>query len=232
MTLLDSLYYGKLAITPLNFFLTNMSSVSSFYGSSPWHYYISQGLPILCTTALPFVIHGIWTSVQSKKAVALQTMAQLVLWTIGIYSLAGHKEWRFIHPILPLLHIFAAKSLDDLTTVRPLSKQRENDRRTKKRGKDPSLVSKLLTRIDIPISLKYLVWLTATIPLSLYAVLFYGSAPISAMTYLRSLPRSTLRNSTIGVLMPCHSLPGQAYLHRPELAGGRLWALGCEPPLQ
>ena len=61
----DSLYYGKPTLTPLNFLLTNLSSISLFYGSNPWHFYVTQALPILCTTALPFVLHGV-SSVQSQ----------------------------------------------------------------------------------------------------------------------------------------------------------------------
>ena len=194
-----------------------MSSVSLFYGLGSWHYYFSQGLPILCTTALPFVLHGMWTAISSKQLVALQTMTEGVFWTIGVYSLAGHKEWRFIHPLLPLLHVLAAKSLDDLS-ISPSTRKNEP-------GKRKPL-------LDIAIPRRYLAWLMLTCPLSLYVVLFYCSAPISAMSFLRSLPRQTLHSITIGVLMPCHSIPGQAYLHRKELADGRLWALGCEPPLQ
>ncbi|KAK2466735.1 hypothetical protein APHAL10511_000993 [Amanita phalloides] len=210
LTLFDSVYYGKVTCTPLNFVITNLSSVSLFYGLSSWHYYLSQGLPVLCTTSLPFVLHGMWTSVKSKKAIALRTMTEAVFWTIGIYSLAGHKEWRFIHPLLPLLHVLATKSLDDLTTSSASAKRQRK--------------TKLIPQ-------RYLVWLMLTCPLSLYVVLFYCSAPISAISFLRSLPLHTLKNTTVGVLMPCHSIPGQAYLHREELAYGRLWALGCEPPL-
>ena len=189
--------------------------MSLFYGLSSWHYYFSQGLPILCTTALPFALHGMWIAVSSKQLVALKTMTEVVFWTIGIYSFAGHKEWRFIHPLLPLLHVLATKSLDDLS-MSPS---------TKKKGKKKSL-------LNIAIPRRYLVWLMLTCPLSIYVVLFYCSAPISAMSFFRSLPRQTLSSITVGVLMPCHSIPGQAYLHREELAHGRMWALGCEPPLQ
>ncbi|KAF8629999.1 hypothetical protein AX15_003170 [Amanita polypyramis BW_CC] len=216
---LDSLYYGKLTCTPLNFILTNMSSVSLFYGSSSWYYYISQGLPIQATTAIPFILHGMWTATQSKKSTPLQAMTEVICWTVGIYSLSGHKEWRFIHPLSPLLHVLSAKSLDDLTST--------------SRGKLSRKVrlSRILGWFNVTLPTRYVVWLMLTSPLSLYVVLFYCSAPISAMSFLRSLPRQSLHNITIGVLMPCHSIPGQSYLHREELAHGRMWALGCEPPL-
>ncbi|PFH54143.1 glycosyltransferase family 22 protein [Amanita thiersii Skay4041] len=219
ITILDSLYYQKLTITPLNFFLTNMSSVSLFYGSSPWHFYVTQALPILCTTAFPFTLHGIWTSMHSQRAIALHSITETIFWTVGIYSLAGHKEWRFLHPLLPLFHLLAARSLGDLSTP-STSKPRKEKRK-----------QKVETWLNIPIKKHYLVFLSLTTPLSLYVILFYCSGPISAMSYFRSLSRDEITNVTVGSLMPCHSIPGQAYLHRKELANSRMWALGCEPPL-
>jgi len=42
LLLVDSLYYGKLTFTPLNFLRVNLSSVSLFYGANPWHYYVTD----------------------------------------------------------------------------------------------------------------------------------------------------------------------------------------------
>ncbi|KAJ6630591.1 glycosyltransferase family 22 protein [Mycena sp. CBHHK59/15] len=198
---LDSLYYGTPTFTPLNFLVINLSDVSLFYGGNPWHYYLSQAIPIMCTTALPFVLRETWYILGGHAPVALRAMLGCVIWTISVYSLAGHKEWRFIHPLLPLLHVFAAKALVDMSTT-------------------PR------------IRWWTLIMLLLTLPISCYIALFYCSAPIQVMAFIQSLPREELRDGGLGFLMPCHSTPGHAYLHRKELADGRLWALGCEPPLQ
>ncbi|KAF8163512.1 glycosyltransferase family 22 protein [Crassisporium funariophilum] len=235
---IDSLYYGTPTFTPLNFLRTNLSSVSLFYGSNPWHYYFTQAIPILCTTALPFTLHGIWhaTAWKPTRNTALRTMLMTILWTVGIYSLGGHKEWRFIHPILPLLHIFAAKSLVDLTPdpSRPSNKKVPRKRIPSTKSQNESQTRTFVHRFfDLPnIPTRYLAVLLLTLPVSLYIVLFYCSAPISVLSYIRSIPRKELGNSTIGFLMPCHSTPGHAYIHREELAHGGMWALGCEPPLE
>jgi GPI mannosyltransferase 3 len=64
------------------------------------------------------------------------------------------------------------------------------------------------------------------------AVRVYSDGPIEAMDYFRRLRSEELRNGSVGFLMPCHSTPWQSYLHRKELEDpGRLWAIGCEPPL-
>lgn len=238
MFIADSLYYGKPTLTPFNFLRTNLSSVSLFYGINPWHYYVSQAIPILLTTALPFTLHGIWTTVTSKspRNTPLKTILITIIWTVGVYSLAGHKEWRFLHPILPLLYIFAAKSIVDSSFP-----QQDIERDPKSAASPPVSRAKIrpqtLTAIHrqfhLPnISKKYLYLVLATVPISLYIILFYCNAPISVLSYIRSIPQKELNKTTIGVLMPCHSLPGDAYVHRETLAHGRMWALGCEPPLE
>ena len=204
-----------------------------------WHYYLTQAIPILCTTALPFTMHGIWSSLISKSPhdTALRTMLKTIVWVIGIYSLAGHKEWRFIHPILPLLHIFAAKSLVDLAynSRRPSKGSRKGTKPQKKpdqsRTTSPrTFIHSTLGLPDIPN--KTLFFLLLSLPVSMYIVLLYCSAPISVLSYIRAIPKEELGHSTVGYLMPCHSTPGHAYLHRKELVDGGMWALGCEPPLQ
>ncbi|TFK54738.1 glycosyltransferase family 22 protein [Heliocybe sulcata] len=210
IVVLDSAYYNKLTFTPLNFLMTNLSSVSSFYGSSPWHYYLSQGLPLLCTTTLPFVLHGAWLVLGPSGTSSSRIMLGLVAWTMTIYSLAGHKEWRFLHPLLPLLQILASKSLVDTyhSSVQPHRASRKS----------------------LPVRIDHLCLLLATLPAIVYVIFFHGEPQINVMHYLRSSPANELRS--VGFLMPCHSTPWQAYLHKPELADpGRMWALGCEPPL-
>ncbi|KAF8831077.1 hypothetical protein HHX47_DHR1000110 [Lentinula edodes] len=209
---LDTIYYAQPTFTPFSFLVTNLSGVSLFYGNNPWHYYLSQALPILCTTSLPFVLDGIWSTICSGNP-ALQTLLGLIVWTIGVYSLAGHKEWRFIHPLLPILHILAAKSLVERSSHKVDIKEKSNTQR-------------------IPIRRAFLGLLLVTLPISTWIVFVHCSGPLSVMSYIRNIPENELRGGVVGFLMPCHSTPGHAYLHRPQLANGGLWALGCEPPLK
>lgn len=209
LILLDSFYYGRITVTPINFLMTNLSSVSLFYGGNPWHYYVTQAVPIMCTTTLPYVVHGLHTLLRVPRSTYghERTLASLVAWTIAVYSLAGHKEWRFIHPVLPILHVFAARSFKDLTTV----KDEKIDDETTRRGKHGFH--------------KYLVLLS--IPAMIYVMCYHGRAQVSVIADLRHRPG--LRS--VGFLMPCHSTPWQSHLHRPDLEG-HIWALGCEPPLR
>lgn len=211
---IDTLYYGRPVLTPANFLITNLSNVSLFYGGNPWHFYVLQALPILCTSALPFVLHGVWTSLNGVHS-ATRTMSMLVLWTISIYSTTGHKEWRFIHPILPLLHVLASKSIVELSQRKSKEEKPKSEANCR-----PSIHS------------TYLYMILGQIPVAAYIVMLYCNGPIAVMSFIRNISSDQLTGGSFGVLMPCHSIPGHAYIHRPELAHGGIWALGCEPPLQ
>lgn len=207
MSITDSLYFGKPTFTPVNFLRVNASSVSLFYGGNPWHYYLTQAIPILLTTKLPLFFHGIFLTLSGRTpSPQLRTYARLIGWTLLVYSVAGHKEWRFIHPLLPLMHLFCVSSLCQAT--------REI------RGKS-KLASILLTPSGFCILL--------SLPAIVYTTFIHGRAQIAVMHHLRGLAHTDL--TSIGFLTPCHSTPWASYLHRKSLDHGHAWSLGCEPPL-
>jgi phosphatidylinositol glycan class B len=120
IAVVDTVYYGTPIFTPLSFLKTNLvSGIAHFYGANASHYYLTQGLPIILGPALPFAILGVRKHFRDRATIkkhnpVTQTrslLLGLVAWTIAIYSFLTHKEWRFIHPVLPILHIFAADYL-------------------------------------------------------------------------------------------------------------------------
>ncbi|KAG7448062.1 glycosyltransferase family 22 protein [Guyanagaster necrorhizus] len=215
---LDYVYYANFTFAPANFLVTNLSGIALFYGGNPWHYYLSQALPMLCITSLPFTVHSLWTQ-GSGSNTATKTMRKTVAWTIGVYSFTGHKEWRFIHSLLPILHVLASQSLVDLSAITVTTKTHVAKPRAS------------ITTHFPPVRKEFLAILLMPIPITGYVVLLYCSGPISVTSYIRSIPTHELQGGSVGILMPCHSLPGQAYIHRKELENGGMWALGCEPPL-
>lgn len=54
---------------------------------------------------------------------------------------------------------------------------------------------------------------------------YHESGSISVVKYLHNLPGI----QSLGFVMPCHSTPGQSYLHRNDI--NDIWAISCEPPL-
>ncbi|KAG2041838.1 glycosyltransferase family 22 protein [Suillus americanus] len=214
---LDSAFYGGPTLSLLNFLRVNASPVSLFYGSSSWHYYLSQALPILSSTSLPFVLHGMYLAVKNDEK-KLKTMLGCIVWTLTVFSFVGHKEWRFLHPLLPMLHIFASRSLVELYHCSAKADVKLSREKRKRKA------------FSLPIRTRDLCLLLLAVPASIYVVFFHCVGQIKVMSYLRSLPPENL--TSVGFLTPCHSTPWQAYLHRPELAApGKMWALGCEPPL-
>ena len=200
------MYNGTPTLTPLIFLRVNASSVSLFYGSAPWHYYLVQALPLLAGPTLPFVLHGAYLAF-TQGTRPLKLLLYTVIWTGLVFSCAGHKEWRFLHPMVPAMHILAAGSLVSLYD------------RASPRSSTPTL-SLRVKRTHA--------WVLAVVSLApaLYAALWHSSAQISALSHLRSLSDTELRS--VGFLMPCHSTPAQSHLHRRI----PIWRLSCEPPLQ
>ena len=238
MLVADTMYYGTLTLTAYNFVKTNLSSgVSLFYGGNPWHFYITQALPILCTTSLPFVLYGAYLgwntwSKDKRSGRPLAMVGLTILWVGGIYSLAGHKEWRFIHPLLPLLNVFGAKGIVDYVPSSVTASKKVKSKKGQETNNGNPTFGRLQSFLDIThIYLPSLILVLLALPASFFVVLVYCSAPLRVMSFIRHIPSAELGPSTVGFLMPCHSTPGHAYINRPQLKNEGVWSLGCEPPL-
>ncbi|PIO36555.1 hypothetical protein AB205_0018360, partial [Aquarana catesbeiana] len=57
-----------------------LQNMGSFYGSHPWHWYISQGFPVIIGTHLPFFLHGV--VVAPRRYIVLLVA---IAWTLLIY---------------------------------------------------------------------------------------------------------------------------------------------------
>jgi phosphatidylinositol glycan class B len=77
--LVDRIFYGDWILVQYNFLEFNvLHGGSAFYGSHPWHWYITQGYPVIMATHLiPFLIGG-W---YAKNKVLLM----IIIWNIFIY---------------------------------------------------------------------------------------------------------------------------------------------------
>jgi len=89
-----------------------MQSLSVFYGRMPWHYYLSQGLPLLTTSFLPLTLYALYYTLRIPSFLNPKfQLAATVVAVISVYSLIPHKEVRFIYPLLPILHALCATTL-------------------------------------------------------------------------------------------------------------------------
>lgn len=82
--------YGHWTIVPFNFLKFNFFSAGGdFYGTHPWHWYFSQGFPVMVFTFLPISALGMWWARD-------RLYAGLICWVLTVYSVLGHKEFRFL----------------------------------------------------------------------------------------------------------------------------------------
>jgi hypothetical protein len=87
--LLDWWMYGSQVIVPLNFLKFNLfSSGGDYYGTHVFHWYFTQGFPSMIWTFLPFTMCGIMKSREWR-------LSGLIAWVLGVYSILGHKEFRY-----------------------------------------------------------------------------------------------------------------------------------------
>ncbi|CAL8351140.1 unnamed protein product [Merluccius merluccius] len=113
-TLIDCLFYGKWTVVQYNFLRFNvLHGMAEFYGSHPWHWYLTQGFAAVIGPHLPFFIYGC-TLASKRYRILLVTL----VWTIVVYSFLSHKEFRFIYPVLPFCMVFCGLSLAHLKSWR------------------------------------------------------------------------------------------------------------------
>ncbi|XP_063782199.1 GPI mannosyltransferase 3 [Pseudophryne corroboree] len=108
--IIDRVFFGKWTFVQWNFLKFNvLKNIGSFYGSHPWHWYITQGFPVIIGTQLPFFLHGCIVAPRRYRV-----LLAAVIWTVLIYSTLSHKEFRFIYPVLPLCMVFCGFSFSHI----------------------------------------------------------------------------------------------------------------------
>ncbi|TGZ85651.1 hypothetical protein EX30DRAFT_314858 [Ascodesmis nigricans] len=111
--LLDNWYYGVWTFPPITFLRFNLlHNLSVFYGGNPWHYYLSQGFPLLLTSYLPITSFALFSALLASayRSASFQLATTVTTVTI-LYSTIDHKEVRFLYPLLPVLHVLLARTL-------------------------------------------------------------------------------------------------------------------------
>lgn len=243
----DRLYYGEWTLPAYQWLHFNLAQdLAVFYGRNDWHYYLSQGLPLLLTTYTPFALVGLWKATAANGVRFV--LATSVFTTIASLSLISHKEVRFIFPLLPILHVLTAPIISSFfyTTSVAITHPPPSGA--------PKPTTIYHTRRKPLLALIFLLNLSA----GLYTTLIHQRAATSVISFLRHDfedlaldPRGVPLSSPLAnkfetpgwgyksrpfdadqtfaaFLMPCHSTPWRARLFYPGL---HAWALTCEPPL-
>ena len=107
---IDSYLYGRLVIVPWNFLEINfIHDVSTQYGVHPWHWYLTNFFPALTLGfGLIPTMKGLAQGYKASKVIFF-----CLVWTISIYSCLGHKEHRFLMPIVPIIIAYQSLGFKD-----------------------------------------------------------------------------------------------------------------------
>ncbi|CAH2055918.1 unnamed protein product, partial [Iphiclides podalirius] len=183
---LDTYFYGKLIITPWEFFKFNvLHDIASFYGTHPWYWYLSSGLPVVLGINVLPVAWAIYTVLrrrqENRTGMLLLVAAALHL---TLHSFIQHKEFRFVLPLLPIL-MYLAQSV-----IVPWSRKATP-------WKLYLVAGSLLLGNAVP---------------GAYLGLVHQSGTVQVMPLLREAIGNNNRSSIL-FMMPCHSTPLYSHLH-------------------
>lgn len=106
--LIDFWFYGNWTFTPWNYFRENiLEGAASNFGESPWYYYFE----VLYKFPTPFI--GLLL-LGAVCVIAIYNLKNVYLWCLILFvvghSFVGHKEERFLFPIIYLLPILVMKA--------------------------------------------------------------------------------------------------------------------------
>ncbi|XP_034187810.1 alpha-1,2-mannosyltransferase Alg9 isoform X1 [Osmia lignaria lignaria] len=120
---IDSMYYGKLVIAPLNIITYNVftNHGPNIYGTEPFSYYIYNGFLnfnfiFLGALWAPIGLFLVWLIVPARPRDRLclsywYSLAPLYLWFL-VFFFQPHKEERFLFPVYPMICLAGAIAVD------------------------------------------------------------------------------------------------------------------------
>ncbi len=178
---LDTFMYGQFTFVMWNFIQFNViQQMSHLYGVQPWHWYFTQGLPvILGFQVIPFL----WACKSFKNFTRnLKFLFLILIYVITVYSVFAHKEFRFIFPIVPICIIYISIGTQNL-----------------KERSQSSFIWKVLVAMYVILN----------VIIMLYFSLVHQRGTMDVVRVLNDkIPNEKLTN--VLFLMPCHHVPSYA----------------------
>ena len=184
----DSVFHGAFVFTHWEFVKFNfIESRSALFGTHPAHWYFTQGFPAMLGTTLPFFLYEVWYG--KTRFYAGLCAANLLL-----YSLIGHKEFRFVLPALYFAMIVVANG-----AVRAQRTMRQWTFRG-------VLLFILLTNVAAGAFFGHI----------------HKTGGIAGMVYVRNRSLAYPKDSVVvHSLLPCYATPGYSFVHGANVKGFR-----------
>lgn len=201
-------------------FVTFNLGQSGFFGATSPLYHLVQSLPILLFPIWYWWGQGFIACLLPSRHIprsllplrrpeGMRSLARALTFAIFTLSFSPHSEWRFLHPLLPSLLLFALPPLFHGYTPTIIGAYRLTD------------ALRQYTRIPKKV---YYFLLVLPIVICSYFCVWHDWANVEVMNVLR---RGDVGNVTgLGVVMDCHATPWMSHLHRDIPT----WYLTCEPP--
>ncbi|XP_054732048.1 GPI mannosyltransferase 3 [Anastrepha obliqua] len=203
---IDTYWHGSLIFTPYEFFKYNiLHNIGSIYGSHPWYWYFTVGLPtVLGINTLPFIF-GVMDTVRHKKNYPVRKQLLItILLSLIVLSTVEHKEFRFVASLLPLCLYITADTLTRWSY-------------------NASRSVLWFSALVIVFGNALPAWYLSTV---------HQKGPLDVMTPIQKIARDfrdeNEHRASILFLMPCHSTPYYSHVHE----NITMRFLTCEPNLQ
>ncbi|KAG5881606.1 hypothetical protein JTB14_030303 [Gonioctena quinquepunctata] len=185
--LLDTWVHGTFVVTVYEFIKFNLvEDIGSFYGTQPWHWYLSSGLPaILGIEFIPFVLASVVVLKNRKVHPNELVILGTIVFALALYSFLPHKEFRFILSLLPLVFYISSRFLSAWS---------------RKAGKAAVwlVAAVIFSGNVVPI------W---------YLGMVHQRGTLDVMEPLRQISMKNPQDTHLLFLMPCHSTPLYSHLH-------------------
>ena len=205
--LVDRYFYGFWTIPLLgNIHFNVIEGNAELYGTHPWHWYFTAGLPAVSGLLFPFVLKAFCGRAASYWQ---HTLSMIMLSYLSVLSFSGHKEFRFIQPILPLVCLLVGPQICSVVT-----------------GKQGS-ASLFRRRLVLSI------FIVTNLAVTLYLGLVHQTAPISVNQEIVKMAKASPSHQKESFLIyywtgACHSTPLHSHLHAPPIRF-ETWSLDCSP---
>lgn len=225
-----------------------LSGGSMQYGQHAWHWNLTQGLPAVLTTLLPLLAAGLLLA--SGTSAQLQ-LAALAGWSVAVYSLPAHKEFRFLLPALQLFMPYCGlgaallmhgSTFPFLSRSGPGGTKQSNNRRPRHVWR---CVAKACILLQLPLAAYFLLVHHGSVvgstqpvdPMLTVAAVDLQSTKLvpcfsvcrAQVQVLQLISETAARvgdtQASVLFLTPCHSTPYTTHVHRPI----RMRFLDCSP---
>ena len=112
---LDKLYYGEWLFTPYRYFYANIiEGKANSFGTSPWWTYLA----LLLVAAIPLASLALFAFFLKALTLYKNPFALGTLFFIIGHSIVGHKEERFMFPVILIMVYLAAEAYDKFPGMR------------------------------------------------------------------------------------------------------------------